>query len=120
MSRVLTPKKTDALKQIIKNNRVVVLKLGATWCAPCISSAPLYEKISRLEEFSEAIFLTADIETECGNGQTWGEFFQCSAVPMFIVFFYQKTEETFMGADLKPVAACLQRLIGTKNRTTAV
>ncbi|XP_052087684.1 thioredoxin-like isoform X2 [Mytilus californianus] len=49
---------------------LLVVDFFATWCGPCVTSAPIYEKLSY--EYSDCIFLKLDVDevedvsSECG------------------------------------------------------
>lgn len=40
------------------------LKFGATWCSPCKTLKPIFEKVSQMEEFKDIEFIEYDIEEE--------------------------------------------------------
>ncbi len=46
-SSVFVPEHKSQLQKIIKSNRIVVLKLGAEWCRPCVACAPHYAAMSK-------------------------------------------------------------------------
>lgn len=51
------------LNEKIKDNEFVFLDFFASWCGPCISFSPIYEKIS--SEFSDkAVFLKINIDEQ--------------------------------------------------------
>ena len=121
---------TQSLKNFIKTYDVVVLKLGAEWCAPCKSIIPAYTQLSvttianinKLKENSPSIiFISIDIDDTCTDtGQKWGEHLQCNGVPMFIVFSSGKTNDSFMGGDLNPVMDCIDSALNQLLNTTSV
>lgn len=39
-----------------------VIKLSASWCGPCKVYAPIFEKVSKMEEFKNIIFSEVDVE----------------------------------------------------------
>ena len=121
MSEVLTPKTKGVLSKIVKENRIIVLKLGADWCAPCRSSEPLFKRLAAEGRYTGVVYLSLNIEHMCQEtGATWGQLFNCTGVPMFIVFFDQSTHETFVGADFKPLITCIATLHKSTLQTTVV
>ena len=100
-SRVFVPEHKAHLQKIIKSNRIVVLKLGATWCRPCVLCAPHFAEMSK--HYPDVVFLSVDIDDNCGNS-TWSELFKCTGVPKFLTFLNFQSSEDFMGADLAPIA----------------
>ena len=109
------------LKQIIQNNNVVVVKLGATWCGPCKAIKSDFDKLAvrtveNLKQLGESkpsiAFLSIDIDDMCqDNGMKWGDHLNCSGVPMFIIFSHGKTKNTFMGGDLNPIMDCIDECL---------
>jgi len=124
----------ETLKQHIKQNTILVVKLGAEWCAPCKMIAPKFSEMAgnvhaNLRKFHEqgvpnlptCSFISIDIDNTCADtGSKWAEQLQCGGVPMFLVFFNGKTEDTFSGADLGPVNECIENALQQSLQTTAV
>ena len=50
----------DTLQSTITDNDIVLIDFWASWCGPCKSFAPIYEKVS--ESFSDVVF--AKVNTE--------------------------------------------------------
>lgn len=48
----------------VKNNEVVFIDFWASWCGPCRSFGPVYEKVS--EKYPNAVFGKVDTEAEPG------------------------------------------------------
>ena len=48
------------------NNNIVkkVLEVGASWCAPCKAYAPVFKKVSEMEEFKDVTFETLEIDDD--------------------------------------------------------
>ena len=116
-SRVFVPEHKAQLQKIIKTNRIVVLKLGAEWCQPCVACAPHYAEMSK--RHPEVVFLSVDIDKNCGDS-TWSELFRCSGVPMFISFLNYQSSEEFMGADLVPIEEWINSAKTITQQTTAL
>lgn len=118
-----TCKKSSELKNIIKTNKIVVLKLSAEWCGPCKSIAPIFNQTSKNVKFNidklpshipkpSIHFLSIDIDHICQDkGLKWGEHFQCTGVPMFIFFYNGKTYDTIVGGDMNAVNNLIENLI---------
>ena len=127
-------KNIETFKQIIINNKIVVVKLGAKWCNPCKIIAPKYDEMAKnvddnlrkfyfkgVQNLPSCSFLSIDVDDICEDtGDKWGDYLQCNGVPMFLIFFNKKIEETFMGGDLKPVSDCIERIIQLSFNTTSV
>tara|TARA_B100001769_G_C21956217_1_gene514643 strand:+ start:520 stop:906 length:387 start_codon:yes stop_codon:yes gene_type:complete len=116
-------KTSSELTNIIKKNKIVVLKLSANWCEPCKLIAPIFTKVANnvnynINKLPENIprpsikFLSIDIDNICEDkGVKWGSFLNCSGVPMFIFFFNGKTHETIIGADMNAFNDMIEDLI---------
>jgi thiol-disulfide isomerase/thioredoxin len=48
------------------NNNIVkkVLEIGASWCAPCKAYAPVFKRVSEMEEFKDVTFETLEIDDD--------------------------------------------------------
>ena len=47
----------------MNNNKVKkVLEISANWCAPCKAYAPVFEKVSKMNEFKDIVFDTLEID----------------------------------------------------------
>jgi thiol-disulfide isomerase/thioredoxin len=48
------------------NNNIVkkVLEVGASWCAPCKAYAPVFKRVSEMEEFKDVTFETLEIDDD--------------------------------------------------------
>ena len=42
---IIEIKKRDEFKTYVKNNKFVIVKIGATWCGPCKRCTPTVEKL---------------------------------------------------------------------------
>lgn len=61
-----------------------VIKLGATWCAPCKAYARTFDKVSKLDEFSNIVFSSFDVENDT-EGVELCEKFKIVGVPTTIL-----------------------------------
>ncbi len=123
-------KSSQNLRTLIQNNNVVVVKLGATWCGPCKAiksdfdalAVRTVENLKQLGETRPSIgFISIDIDDMCqDNGRKWGDYLNCSGVPMFIIFSHGKTKNTFMGGDLNPIMDCIDECLNKFLNTTPV
>ncbi len=123
-------KSSQNLKSLIQNNNVVVVKLGATWCGPSKAIKADFDSlavrtIENLKQLGEnrpsIVFLSIDIDDMCqDNGMKWGDYLNCSGVPMFLIFSHGKTKNSFMGGDLNPVMDCIDKCLHQFLNTTPV
>ena len=121
-SPTIIPANAHSLKNIVDNNRIVVIKFHAEWCGPCKQTAHLFEEMSRTLTNDSIKFVSIDIDKESGNGGSWGDIFNVNGVPchMFYVDGELKSDLTQMGADLKPVSAIVREHYHLISNTTAV
>ncbi|KAG9306867.1 hypothetical protein G9A89_002536 [Geosiphon pyriformis] len=87
--------------QILGNNEKVIVDFWATWCPPCVSIAPVYERLSN--EFKNVKFIKIDIDEFPEITQKW----QITAMPTFQAFHKGELLDKLVGAD----PSQLQRLI---------
>jgi thioredoxin 1 len=52
----------DLKKEVIENERPVLLLAYAPWCGDCQRILPVFETISRLSEYSQVCFLQMDVD----------------------------------------------------------
>ncbi len=54
----------ENFEEVVSNNDLVFIDFWASWCGPCRSFAPTYEKVS--EQYPTAVFAKVDTEAEQG------------------------------------------------------
>lgn len=59
-----------------------VIKLSAKWCNPCKRLAPIFEEISKLEEFKDIEFKSVDVDDD---EDMLTEKYQVRSVPTIIL-----------------------------------
>lgn len=64
--------------------KVKVLKFSASWCGPCKVMAPIFEKISQMDEFKDIEFLSYDIEDDDDSIELVNNF-NIKNVPTFVI-----------------------------------
>jgi thioredoxin 1 len=70
----------DNFEEIVSGKDMVIVDFWATWCGPCKSFAPVFEKIS--EKYPDIVFGKVDTETE----QELAGYFQIRSIPTLMVF----------------------------------
>ena len=88
-SAKVTETSWNDLTKEIKNHpqRVAVVDIYATWCGPCKTYAPIFDKVS--DEFPQAAFYRLDID----KNEKINEYIRINAVPMTVIFYYVKGEK---------------------------
>lgn len=69
----------DNFKEIYQKNDIVIVDFWASWCGPCMSFMPTYEKVS--DEFPDVVFGKVDTEVE----QELAGHFSIRSIPTLMV-----------------------------------
>ena len=70
----------DNFQSTINDNDFVIVDFWATWCGPCRSFAPIYEKVS--EAHADVVFAKINTEEE----QDLAASFQIRSIPTLMMF----------------------------------
>lgn len=70
----------ENFKEVVENNKVVLLDFFATWCGPCRMLTPVLEELS--EEVSDVTIVKVDVDQDGALAQRFG----IMAVPTMILF----------------------------------
>lgn len=93
----------DSFEETVLNNDVVLIDFWASWCGPCRSFAPVYEKVS--EDYPEIVFAKVNTEDE----PELAGYFNIRSIPTLMAFKEQIGVFSQPGALPEPV---LTDLIG--------
>ena len=66
-------------EQTVTGNDTVVVDFWATWCGPCQSFGPIFEKVS--EKFPDVVFGKVNTEEE----QELAAYFQVRSIPTLVI-----------------------------------
>lgn len=69
----------ENFREIYEKNEIVLIDFWASWCGPCMSFMPVYEKVS--DEFPEVVFGKVDTEVE----QDLAAHFSIRSIPTLMV-----------------------------------
>lgn len=53
---------TEEILTMIDTGEKLVLDFNAPWCGPCVAFSPIFEKISKEEEFSKISFIKINVD----------------------------------------------------------
>ncbi|MBF0357419.1 MAG: thioredoxin [Magnetococcales bacterium] len=70
----------ENFQQIVSDNDMVIVDFWASWCGPCKTFAPIFEKVS--EQFPDIVF--AKVETD--QQQELAGSFQIRSIPTLMIF----------------------------------
>jgi len=70
----------DSFHEAIGNNAIVFVDFWASWCGPCKSFAPVYEKAA--EKYTDIVFAKVNTEEE----QELSMQFQIRSIPTLMIF----------------------------------
>jgi len=70
----------DNFESTVTGNGFVIVDFWATWCGPCRSFAPVYDKVS--EDFPDIVFAKVNTEEE----QEIAAHFQIRSIPTLMIF----------------------------------
>ena len=91
-----TPKNETELETLLKNNKYVFLKWGASFCGPCRTIQPYFEKLAA-EHAHQAVFYKLEIDDpqfeDRANEQG------ITSIPFFQLFIDNKLEKSMIGGN---------------------
>ena len=89
-------------------DKLVVVDFTATWCGPCQTIAPYFEKLS--ETYKEAVFVKVDVDE---NDET-SEHCGIQGMPTFQFYRKQKKIDQIVGANKKNLEETVKKHVETK------
>ena len=105
-------KNKDELLNIIKNNELVLINCGLTFCAPCKRIAPDYEKICK--EYPTVVFCKITLnELEDDDEDYIKNFLKLTKYPSFTLMHNNNNIEHIVGPYLDKVNTLLESMTGS-------
>nr|BAK38716.1 thioredoxin [Oplegnathus fasciatus] len=98
----------DEFKAILKEagDRLVVVDFTATWCGPCKMIGPEFERLSKLPENKNVIFLKVDVD----EASDVSEHCKISCMPTFHFYKNEAKVSEFSGANKDTLAEKVEAL----------
>ncbi len=96
----------ETFKDTITGNDIIIVDFWASWCGPCKSFAPIYEKVS--EKHEDIVFAKINTEDE----QELAASFQIRSIPTLMIFRDQIV--IFSQAGMLPESALEQIISKTR------
>ena len=96
----------ETFKDTITGNDIIIVDFWASWCGPCKSFAPIYEKVSQKHE--DIVFAKINTEDE----QELAASFQIRSIPTLMIFRDQIV--IFSQAGMLPETALEQIISKTR------
>ena len=83
--------KDSEYKELVKNNKKVVIDCYAPWCGPCKMISPVIDKIS--EEINDTIFYKINID----NAEEIVKDYSIMSIPTILIFEDNKLKDKVIG-----------------------
>lgn len=112
MSSVIQIKNRIELKDVIKNNELVLINCGLTFCAPCKRIADDYQKLS--EKYSSVVFCKITVDELDERSEDYiKEELNLSKYPSFTLFNNGNNIEHIIGPYLDKIENLLESMTGS-------
>lgn len=95
MSIINTSTNDEFQKNVIKNDKIVLVDFWAQWCAPCRMMAPILENIAKKMDNDVAI-VKVDVEASAENGAL-AQKYEVQGIPNMQVFKDGKVVDQLIG-----------------------
>jgi len=93
----------DHRMKLVTSNRVVCIKIYATWCEPCKVTKPEYNKLAlKYNKEGEILFASEDLELKLS---------QVGAVPSYLFFVNGEFLHSITGGSIEEVEKTLLSLL---------
>jgi thioredoxin 1 len=92
--RILEFKTRSEFKNFVSSQKIVVVKLTATWCGPCKRSQPLVDKCFKNMP-NNVYMVVVDID----KSPDIKRYLKCTSVPTFVNFVDGEMMDTIVGGN---------------------
>lgn len=96
--------KQDTLSHLLSTYEIVVVDIYATWCGPCKSLAPIYEKLAIDYSQKHILFAKSNADDNV--------FPNITALPTLLIYHRGQLHHTIVGPDIDQLKQVLGKLSG--------
>ncbi|ERT02149.1 thioredoxin [Sporothrix schenckii 1099-18] len=108
MSKVTHISSAAQFAGLLKSSKVVIADFFATWCGPCVTIAPVYEKIAaQLGRENAVTFVKIDTDVQ----KDIAAKYRITAMPTFLLFRDGNEIERVQGADPRKLESLVNKLV---------
>tara|TARA_B100000795_G_scaffold25928_1_gene17230 strand:- start:711 stop:1043 length:333 start_codon:yes stop_codon:yes gene_type:complete len=103
---IIEIKTRDEFKTYVKNHKIVIVKIGATWCGPCKRSSPTVQKLfSQMPENVNMVLVDADSGSDVKN------YLKIKVVPTLISFIDGYPCEIYQTSDNNEIKLFFEKVL---------
>ncbi len=81
----------ENFKEIIENNKTVIIDFWASWCGPCRALGPIIEEVS--EGYQDVLFGKVNVDKE----EELAGLFKVTSIPFVVKIKDKKVVDSFVG-----------------------
>jgi len=90
--------KRDEFKTYVQTHKIVIVKIGATWCGPCRRCDPTVQKLfNGMPDKVSMVLIDADSGSDVKN------YLKIRSVPTFMVFINGERQEIYQTSGEKEI-----------------
>lgn len=99
--------KTESMFQTCLQKQYVLVDFYGNWCGPCRTLTPVLEKLSKLQKYSNVVFVKVDVD----KLDSICEKYRVTAMPTLILLQNGREVGRVVGADQTKIEALLQKYV---------
>lgn len=98
--------KDSEFKDLLKDNKKIIIKFYASWCGSCRLIAPKYKNLASNEDYKDIVFLESDAE----HNPEMRALAKVNNLPFFASFRDGELVEGFPSSKIEAVEGLLKNL----------